>query len=1038
MKKRILAVLVILVLILQFAFADDNLLRRSIDSCIVEELRAMSVAFGLDPDGDEVLLRQRLFDFFGITVEEDIEEVQEGNATSVRVNNADAMFSSGDMITLSGNVSIAFSTDGQGERYLTADRVAVDIPAKRIQASGNVIITSEDSSRRTFTGEVIALDWSNLDVVVFEGKSSTTRSNSGGTAILFYVSGEEVSYDGESEGIFFSDGTIATWETDPYWSITAKNLSLSGNDMFVDRAVFRLGRVPVFYFPVFFYPGTTLSFNPSIGFSSTRGAFLTTTYEVYGNYPGLGVTGTKTSNSASGSDDETATLSTFTSFLDTGTATTMVNDGIYYRELKEGEELSALEQWARTTGSYLAVFADVYQYTGPVIGYDTKNFLFDNDLTISSVGALGYRPAYKLVNIRKLRYTFDFTLDYNPGDLSLSVKFPLRSDPQVRVDFLNRNTAFNLDAITWAEQFFPSTYTSQSTYTWSADLKYRKTLGNFTFRLDSLKADVDYKLRIKNDAATGESFYEPLAQEASLPYVSFSSDGVFLNLRGEEKSTVTYTTYTNELARSFMEEQNGLQIPEGAQPVSDGILISYDGPQVNLQQTSVSAAPHIKAGYTYSQSLDNTYGVDLEHDSFYTKINGSLYVDAAAPGQWFSVTGTLKPQFGFSRTGIATQAVKDIEEFYLSSTVKATSSRLGLTYNLSQKIYMHYLSTGTEKDMDRWGEWDASDVTAHDASFSKTVGSFSFSLYVQLKPLTEIVKPAVSFSANGFSASADFSMKRPAKQEDFEKDVSNLNLSYRNDYFSVSLSNKYDFSKIRAQGSDVWDGYSVVQKASVSPVKNLTFSEDWSLAGRFVAKSLSFSGSYSMDTDVVDLKSSVSMGFKGEEYDRDVLKLSLGLSQDEVHFYKRRIGLQTSVNFSFQYDFENPYKSSFITSLSLNFAIAEFLDLAFSISSENKAFARYFENGEFSISKMWEDLKKSFDFFGTGRRNTGFNLSGFKIQLVHYMRDWNLYIDAQGILTTQYTGKYEWVPNVTVYIKWNAIPELKTQGSWDSYNKEWT
>ena len=87
---------------------------------------------------------------------------------------------------------------------------------------------------------------------------------------------------------------------------------------------------------------------------------------------------------------------------------------------------------------------------------------------------------------------------------------------------------------------------------------------------------------------------------------------------------------------------------------------------------------------------------------------------------------------------------------------------------------------------------------------------------------------------------------------------------------------------------------------------------------------------------------------------------------------------------------------------------------------------------------MLEDLWRSFDFFGEGRVNTGFNLNAFRIQMVHYMRDWNLYIDAQGQLTTKYSGKYEWVPTVTVYIKWNAIPELKTQGYWDSNSNEWT
>ena len=54
------------------------------------------------------------------------------------------------------------------------------------------------------------------------------------------------------------------------------------------------------------------------------------------------------------------------------------------------------------------------------------------------------------------------------------------------------------------------------------------------------------------------------------------------------------------------------------------------------------------------------------------------------------------------------------------------------------------------------------------------------------------------------------------------------------------------------------------------------------------------------------------------------------------------------------------------------------------------------------------------------------------------MRDWDLHVDAQGSMSTKYSNKYEWVPTVTVYIKWNAIPELKTQGNWDSKSDEWT
>ena len=144
------------------------------------------------------------------------------------------------------------------------------------------------------------------------------------------------------------------------------------------------------------------------------------------------------------------------------------------------------------------------------------------------------------------------------------------------------------------------------------------------------------------------------------------------------------------------------------------------------------------------------------------------------------------------------------------------------------------------------------------------------------------------------------------------------------------------------------------------------------------------------------------------------------------------------MDYTFNYDFMNPFRTYMTAGLSLTFNIAEFIDFGISINSANKSFSRYYDNeGNFVFQKMIEDLLKSFDFFGNGRKSTGFNLSSFKVKVVHYMRDWNLYIDAQGSMTTQYSGKYEWVPTVTVYVKWNAIPELKTQGAWDASNREW-
>lgn len=1052
MIKRVLTVLLFLVAVISGAFADD-LLRHSIQSCTHDELVAMCMAYNLDPTLSDEFLRSELFAYFNLPDEAEVSfDYEPEKATSIGIDHADQLFTSDDVIILSGNVRISFTTD-DGTRSLVAENVAVDLNSKVLQATGAVELGGTDEKERVFTGSVVSLDWSNLDVIVYEGTSSTTRTNTSGTSIVFYVAGETVSYAGPTSGILFRNGTIATTELDPYWSISANKLSLSERDLFVDRAVFRLGRVPIFYFPIFFYPGTTLSFNPAIGLSSDKGAFLTTTYELYGIYPKLGVMGTKSksdSDSSGSSEDDPDYAGAITSFLATEDDTEMIHDGFYYRPVKEGEDLGELESWARDTNSYFAVFADVYENMGLVAGIDTLNHLLDRSLSLGAVGAAGYM-ANQVAGLPRFRYTFDFDMSYKKGGLNVSAKLPLLSDPYVRRDFLNRNTSFALDALLGSEQFFPNSYSTMSTYTWVVNASYSKKVGNFSFNLSSLKADIDYKL-VTDKNELNETFYKSEIVEGSLPYLSFTSNGTFLSLQGKNRETTRTLDYTSDLAQDFNDERLSIELPEkeiqeevtegsddaqtDIQPDPEPLFKYYGGPALSLEEKTVSKAGSIKAGYTFSQSLDNIYKAELEHDNIYTKGSGSVYVSASAPGQWFDVTETIKPQFNFSRNENGTS----VDELYLTSELKAGVPKAGVTYNLTQKVYNHYIKvTETTTDTtDRWGEWDKTDVTVHNLNFSKKIGSFTLGFYFQLRPLTEIIKPSLAYTRGPFKVSADFSMKRPPDTEEFKKDVANLNLSYTESVFTFSLANKYDFTKVEGDDVDYWNGYSLTQKASLKPVKGLTLNQSSSYKNRFEATKFQVGAAYVLDTSVLDLNASASMSFKDREYDKDILNIGLKLSQDKLTFWKGRMGVDSSLNFAFNYDFQNPYRTSFTVSYTFEFGIAEFMDLAISVSSANKTFARYYQGGSFNFSSMLEDLWRSFDFFGEGRVNTGFNLNAFRIQMVHYMRDWNLYIDAQGQLTTKYSGKYEWVPTVTVYIKWNAIPELKTQGYWDSNSNEWT
>ena len=1052
--KRFLAVLALLTVVLACAFAEIPLLARSILSSSREELLAMTEAFGLDPEVPEDELAENLLRYFSIdpdTVMNDVETPETEKATSIIIENADMLYSSGDTVIMSGNVRISFTTDSDSsQRTLVSDNVAINLNQKVLDASGSVSLEGTQDQKRTFKGEVISLDWSSLDVVVFQGMSSTGRKNSTGKEILFYVAGDSISYAGSSGGIFFRQGTIATTSEDPYWSITAQKLSLSQNDLFVDRAWFRLGRVPIFYFPIFFYPGTTLSFNPAIGISSKWGMFLNTTYEIYGKYPKLGVSGSKGKSGSGGKDstDNTDVSKTITSFLTTSNDSEMVRDGFYYRALEKGEELTDLEKWARSSSSYMAVFADTYENLGTIAGIDTMNYLLDKNLTLSFVGVAGYSADKLKDYLNRFRYSFDFNLNYKLDKLNVEIKLPTLSDPFVRKDYLNRNSAFALDALLKAEQFFPTTYSEVNSYTWSADASYSFSKGAYSFNISSLKSDIDFNLDLKTEES--RMFYKADVVEASLPYLSISSSGTFLNYKGEGKKTTKTLAYTNVMAEEFSNELEEAREYDADEADIQGIgLKAYSGPELKLEETSTTEAASFKMGYTFSQSLDNIFKSDLKHDSFYTRVSGSFYITGAAPGRWLELSETIKPELNFSKSNLSAEDpdnITKVEELNLTSVFKASVPKIGITYNLQHRIYTDYHKTGagSEETRNRTFEWTKEDVQIHNITFSKSLGRFTFGFYWQFKPLTEIMRPSLSYSDGIFRISADFSREKKENETEWSNGKANLNLSYTSELLFVSANNSYDFSKVRdAEGEEFWNGYSLSQKSTLKPVKGLTISENWSSKGKFNDRKLSFSASYVLDTSMLDFNASSGMSYKDKESEliKDTLNISLRLSQDKVTFWKRRVGFDSSLSMAFNYDFQNPYRTSLTINFTFDFSIAEFLDISFSVSSANKSFSKYYKDGKYDMNLMWEDLLNSFDFFSpaetTKRRNTGFNLSSYRISAVHYMRDWNLYIDAQGSLTTQYSGKYEWVPTVTVYLQWNAIPELKTEGSWDSKTREW-
>ena len=247
----------------------------------------------------------------------------------------------------------------------------------------------------------------------------------------------------------------------------------------------------------------------------------------------------------------------------------------------------------------MAVFADTYENLGTIVGIDTMNYLLNKKLTVSVIGVMGY-SAEKLDDyLNRFRYSFDFNLNYKLDKLNVTIKLPTLSDPYVRKDYLNRNSAFTLDALLKSEQFFPTTYSEVNSYTWSADASYSFSKGAYSFNISSLKSDIDFKFNKKNE--DGEKFYKAEVVEASLPYLSLSSSGTFLNLKGKSTKTTKTLDYTNIMAREFSEELEDALDYEADEkdPEESGLieLKAYKGPDLKLEAVNNSPGAAV-CGYT--------------------------------------------------------------------------------------------------------------------------------------------------------------------------------------------------------------------------------------------------------------------------------------------------------------------------------------------------------------------------------------------------------------------------------------------------------
>lgn len=917
---------------------------------------------------------------------------------AIKVISADRMDVNGSTVSLDGNVELEISTDSEGNekktRKLSAQSVVFNLDEKLLQATGSVYMQEGKDSE--FTGESISLNWETLDIVVFNGGSFSDRSNAQGTSVKLSTSGKRVSYEGETDSVFFENGVVATRTEDPYWSIRAKEIGMANSDLFFKNATIRMGRVPVMWFPLFFYPGARLAINPAIGMSNEKGMFINTTYELYGIYPAIGETGSSDSN-----EDNAA--GAFLALLKDSDDSAQIRDGLTYRKLKPDEKLSPVEDWARKTSSYFALFADAFEKLGVSLGYSTKNRTLDSSLVFDSDGVVAYRKDPVLDYYNKFRYAFDFDFKMKVDKSNIALTVPVYSDPYVKQDFLNRNTVFGLDSVFGVEQFFPSKYSDVTEYDIKLDSSSYHMIGKNRFNINNVNANIKYKWNNLTN------LYE--VTQASFPYISVSTGGDIFNISKSSEKTLGFSS---QLAEEFSQQYKALDLTDvNEADYSDvGDVKPLNGPDIKETETETSS---LKMSFSYSQNLDNRYENEFKH----TSLNTNIYTALNLSGNYknlFSFSESLRPDY----SATFAEGTFDTTKLKVTSSFSASIPVAGLTYSLSRNVYVRDNKDG-ETDW-KFGKWDKSDISSHSLSFAKTYGPFSFSVRQTLHPMTETLSPSVSFSKDGFSVSYN-TFYNMFGDTFLDQTRSNLNLGFSKTGFSFSFSNSLDHKQKDLKG------YSGSQALTFYLFKQkLKFSESMTLGKDFKISALSFSSYYK--------NLNASINFTGEDCEKESFKINYSYTLKPFYTWKNRIGIESRMNTGLVYNFINSYNSSFFIDFDMNFAINKFIDLRMSIKSVNNTLYNYLdENKNFSFKEMYKDLVRSFDFFGNGRKKTNFKLSSLNLSVIHYMEDWNLTMSAGQSVQTNSKGKKEFKPEVSVMIQWNAIPELKVKSKWDSENK---
>jgi hypothetical protein len=356
-------------------------------------------------------------------------------------------------LQLLGDVTLLMTDDdSESVHRISSDRIVYNQTINTITASGNLTyIIEQKESTETFTGESLTVNLDDWRGVFIKGTSKVDRTVEEEELVFFY-SGNTI-YRLADDTIIMQEGNItSSTSADPYYHIDADRIWVLGpGEWALRNAVLYVGRVPLFYFPFFFYPGNELILHPSTGYRDIEGYYLQLTGYIIGKR-----------------EKSDSSLSFLQVADDSGTSYRTEPWSIYLQKIKTEDE----EESEKETTDYLKVIFDIYTRLGLYAGLSGditpdetfESLSFDIGLARSRDVFPGVDSVYTYLSRNDdgeyvsrwnsssflginlpVRFGWDLDTSVKLSALSLTVAFPMYSDPWFLRDFSERE-----ERIDWA------------------------------------------------------------------------------------------------------------------------------------------------------------------------------------------------------------------------------------------------------------------------------------------------------------------------------------------------------------------------------------------------------------------------------------------------------------------------------------------------------------------------------------------------------------------------------------------------------------